>query len=68
MQKYANSDLQGLVDQLTSQTALYYRMLAYGCTEEEFKTCKENIAQLQEAIEKLKKTGGGTSITSFTNE
>ena len=55
MQNHPDQDLAVLIDRLTRQTEIYYKLLAEGCNEEEYLSCKETIRQLQAAIESRKK-------------
>jgi hypothetical protein len=68
MQDCPNYDLVGLIDKLSRQTAIYYEMLTNGCSEVEYRSCRETITQLQEAIEQLKKTKGDNTVTNYSNE
>jgi hypothetical protein len=49
-------ELSLLIDMLSRQTRLYYKVLEEGCSEVEYQHCKERILLLQDEIEVRRKT------------
>lgn len=65
MKDIQNLELTVLVDLLSQQTARYYKILSDGGTEEEFRSCKKTIQQLQSEIASRKKETKNSTVTGI---
>ena len=54
MNEFQNKELTILLDKLSQETIRYSNLLTAGCTEQEFRECRESIHELQESIDKIK--------------
>jgi hypothetical protein len=64
MPNYQHLELSQLVELLTDHTALYSKMRSMGFTEQDFKTCKEAMIELQIEIENRKRLSGNSTTLS----